>query len=178
MSEPPGESGAAPAPDGARGPWWRLLMPAAPDVVALLVVQGELTVAGMDAFDAWSHPGAQDMADAVRAAQHHAYHARRELLAALQAALSTPIDQEDLYTLSERIDRILTEARATLREAEVLGRASYARIPKKRAGRPTRPAVSCTTWNATTARRWRSWSRPTTRGPSSPDRSSTATISA
>lgn len=98
-------------------------MLAAPDVVGLLVAQGELTVAGMDAFNAWSHSGAQDMAGAVRSAQHRAYHARRELLAALQAALSTPVDQEDLYILSERIDRILTEARATLREAEVLGHA-------------------------------------------------------
>ena len=78
----------------------------------------------MEAFNAWSHPGTQDMADAVRAAQHQAYHARRELLAALRAALSAPIDQEDLYTISERSDRILTEARDTLREAEVLGRTS------------------------------------------------------
>jgi uncharacterized protein Yka (UPF0111/DUF47 family) len=75
----------------------------------------------MDAFSAWSHHGGQAPADDVRSAQHRAYHARRGLLSALQAALSTPIDQEDLYTLSERIDRILTEARDTLREAEVLG---------------------------------------------------------
>jgi hypothetical protein len=120
MSEPPAESGA---PDGRRRPWWRALIPAAPDVVALLVAQGELTVAGMDAFNAWSHRGGEDVAEDVRSAQHRAYHARRELLAALQTALSTPIDQEDLYALSERIDRILNEARDTLREAEVLGHA-------------------------------------------------------
>jgi uncharacterized protein Yka (UPF0111/DUF47 family) len=101
-------------------------MPEAPDVVALLVAQGELTVEGMDAFNAWSHPGGQGMAQAVRSAQHQAYHARRELLAALQAALSTPVDQEDIYILSERIDRILSQARDTLREAEVLGRAPNA----------------------------------------------------
>ncbi len=100
-----------------------MLLPAAPDVVALLVAQGELTVAGIDAFSEWSRAGDQDAAAAVRAAQHKAYHARRELLAALQAALSTPVDQEDLFILSERIDRILTEARNTVREAEVLGRA-------------------------------------------------------
>ena len=95
-------------------------------IVILGAVSIGAPVTGMDAFNAWSHPSAQDMADASRAAQHHAYHARRELLAALQAALSTPIDQEDVYTPSERIDRILTEARDTLREAEVLGRASDA----------------------------------------------------
>lgn len=121
MSEHSREPSEAPQPAGRA--WWRVLIPAAPDVVALLVAQGELTVAGMDAFSEWSHSGAQDMAVAVRSAQHEAYHARRELLAALQAALSTPVDQEDLYVLSERVDRILTEARDALREAEVLGRA-------------------------------------------------------
>ena len=99
-------------------------------IVILGAVSIGAPVTGMDAFNAWSHPSAQDMADASRAAQHHAYHARRELLAALQAALSTPIDQEDVYTPSERIDRILTEARDTLREAEVLGRASDAHTGK------------------------------------------------
>lgn len=99
-------------------------------MVALLVAQGELTANGMDAFAQWSHGGGQDMAVAVRSAQHQAYHARRELLAALQAALSTPVDQEDLYALSERIDRILTEARDTLREAEVLGCMPDARTGK------------------------------------------------
>lgn len=121
MTEHSDEPGGAPAPEPSGRAWWRVLMPAAPDVVALLVAQGELTVAGMDAFNQWSRGGGQDMAIAVRSAQHEAYHARRELLAALQAALSTPVDQEDLYSLSERIERILTEARDALREAEVLG---------------------------------------------------------
>jgi uncharacterized protein Yka (UPF0111/DUF47 family) len=126
----PASPGGAPAPAPAGRAWWRVLMPAAPDVVGLLVAQGELTVAGMDAFSEWSHSGAQDMAVAVRSAQHDAYHARRELLAALQAALSTPVDQEDLYALSERIDRILSEARDALREAEVLGCAPDAHTGK------------------------------------------------
>lgn len=123
MSEPSGEPAGAPKPQLARRRWWRLLMRPAPDVVALLVAQGELTVAGMDAFSEWSHTGDRAAAEAVRSAQHQAYQARRELLRALQAALSTPVDQEDLFILSERIDRILTDARDTLREAEVLDRA-------------------------------------------------------
>jgi len=90
-------------------------------VIALLVTQGDRTLAGMDAFNEWSHRGGQDIAEAVRSAQHDAYRARRELLSALQAALSTPVDQEDLFILSERIDRVLSKARDALREAEVLG---------------------------------------------------------
>jgi uncharacterized protein Yka (UPF0111/DUF47 family) len=84
----------------------------------------------MDAFNDWSHNDGRDMATAVRSAQHQAYHARRELLAALQAALSTPVGQEHLYTLSERIDRILTQARDAVREAEVLGYAPDAHTGK------------------------------------------------
>jgi hypothetical protein len=99
----------------------RILLPALPDVLALLVRQGELTVSGLAAFDSWSHGGGPQAAAAVRSAQHEAYRARRKLLAALQEALSTPVDQEDLYSLSERVDRILNQARYAVREAEVLG---------------------------------------------------------
>ena len=130
MSDDPSESHGASTPGAAARRWWRALMPAAPDVIALLVAQGKLTVAGMDAFNDWSHTGSKDMALAVRSAQHNAYHARRELLEALQAALSTPVDQEDLYALSERIDRILAKARDALREAEVLGYAPDAHTAK------------------------------------------------
>jgi len=107
-----------------------VLLPTAPDVLALLVAQGELSSTGIAAFDAWSHAGGDQTAAAVRSAQHQAYHARRELLAALQAALSTPVDQEDLYALSERVDRILNEARNTVREAEILGWAPDAHAGK------------------------------------------------
>ncbi len=110
----------------ARGPatrqWWRrLLLPAAPDVLALVIAQGEITATGLDAFAAWSRGGGHQAAKAMRAARDDGSSARRQLLLALQAALSTPVDQEDLYTLSERIDRVLGEARNALREAEVLG---------------------------------------------------------
>jgi hypothetical protein len=98
-----------------------MFLPAVPDVLALLLAQGESSVTGMAAFAAWSHGGDPEAAAALRSARNEAYSARRELLAALQAALSTPVDQENLYTLSERIDRILEVARHAVREAEVLG---------------------------------------------------------
>jgi uncharacterized protein Yka (UPF0111/DUF47 family) len=98
-----------------------MFLPAAPDVLAQLIAQGGITVEGMVAFEAWSHGGGADAAAAVRTAQHRAYDARRLLLVDLRSALSTPVDQEDLYVLSERIDRILNEARNAVREGEVLG---------------------------------------------------------
>jgi uncharacterized protein Yka (UPF0111/DUF47 family) len=136
-------AGASTAGNPAR-PWWRVLLPAAPDDVGLLVAQGELTVSGMNAFDQWSHVAGEDRALAVRSAQHDAHHARRELLTALQAALSTPVDQEELYVLSERIDRVLTRATDALREAEVLGYApdSHTASMAERLAEGTRALVS------------------------------------
>jgi uncharacterized protein Yka (UPF0111/DUF47 family) len=105
-----------------RRKWWRrVLLPAAPDVLALLVSQGEITAAGLDAFAAWSRGEGHKAAKALQAARDEGYAARRELLQALQVALSTPVDQEDLFTLSERVDRVLNAARNAVREAEVLG---------------------------------------------------------
>jgi uncharacterized protein Yka (UPF0111/DUF47 family) len=121
VTEPADSSDQGPArPPAPRRRRWRILMPAAPDVLGLLAAQGEHTAVGLDAFDAWSRGGGHEAATAVRAARHAAYHARRDLLEALQAALSTPVDQEDVYILSERVDRVLNEARNALREAEVL----------------------------------------------------------
>jgi uncharacterized protein Yka (UPF0111/DUF47 family) len=121
MTEPANNSDERPPRRPARRRrWWRILMPAAPDVLGLLAAQCEHTAAGLDAFDAWSRGGGHEAATALRAARHAAYHARRDLLEALQASLSTPVDQEDLYILSERVDRVLNEARNALREAEVL----------------------------------------------------------
>jgi uncharacterized protein Yka (UPF0111/DUF47 family) len=122
MTGQPGDSTQMQLRTPARRRWWRrILLPAAPDVLALLVAQGEHSASGLDAFNSWSHGGGPEAAAALRTARHAAHAARRELLETLQAALSTPVDQEHLYILSERIDRVLNEARNALREAEILG---------------------------------------------------------
>jgi hypothetical protein len=70
---------------------------------------------------AWSATGSPQESVEVTRCHTEAYRTRREVLAALQAALSTPLDQEDVYILSERLDRVLNEAKDAVREAEVLG---------------------------------------------------------
>ncbi len=125
-----GSSGKAPrqaqafqqARGASRRHWWKkVMLPVVPDVVGLLVAQGEIAETAMAAFDEWSRGGGHVVASRVRAlVEDDAYSARRELLSALQSALSTPVDQEDLYVLSERADRVLTEAKSAVREAEVL----------------------------------------------------------
>lgn len=98
----------------------RWLLPRSPDVLGLLRQQAQVTAKGTDAFAAWSASGSEEDATAVRAAEHEADEARRDVLDALRAALSTPIDQEDLYVLSERLDLVVNGAKNTVLEAEVL----------------------------------------------------------
>jgi uncharacterized protein Yka (UPF0111/DUF47 family) len=81
--------------------------------------QMAVTIGGIEAFARWSGGDAESEA-ALRAAEHAADDVRRRLQVALRAAFSTPLDAEDLYELSERIDVVLNEAKNAAREAEVM----------------------------------------------------------
>lgn len=96
------------------------MLPAIPDVIGLLVTQGEITLRGISCFVDWSDDGSSDTATAVDKAEQDADVARRNLLVLLQNALSTPVDQEDIYMISERTDQIINEAKHTVGEAEIL----------------------------------------------------------
>ena len=56
----------------------------------------------------------------MRDAEHRADDAKRALHTELRAAFSTPLDPEDLYELSERLDLVLGAAKDLVREAEVI----------------------------------------------------------
>ncbi len=92
-----------------------------PDVLGLLRHQAAVTVGGMEAFATWSVHGDAARSLAVREAEHTADATRIELLKALSIALTTPVDQEDIYTLSERLDAVINGAKNIVRESEVLG---------------------------------------------------------
>lgn len=94
-------------------------LPHTPDLLGLLKTQADVTIDGMDAFVAWSRGDAKRAED-VRAAEHRADDARRTLLSELRAAFSTPIDAEDIYELSERLDNVMNAAKNAVREAEVM----------------------------------------------------------
>ena len=94
-------------------------LPHTPDLIGLLKAQAEVTVRGMDEFAAWS-AGDRTKAEALRATEHAADDARRKLQRELRAAFSTPLDPEDIYELSERLDIVLNAAKNAVREAEVM----------------------------------------------------------
>ena len=101
----------------ARVPWF---LPRRVDVLELLREQADVTVAGLAAFEDWSRTGSEPDADRVRSAEHGGDAARRALLEALTVVLTTPIEQEDAYALSERIDEVLDCAKDTVRTAQAL----------------------------------------------------------
>lgn len=107
----------------------RWFLPHTPDLLGLLHTQAEVTLRGLDAFVAWSG-GDVDSEHVVRAAEHEADDARRALLTELRAAFSTPIDAEDIYELSERLDAIMNGAKNAVRESEVMRMAPDAPLAK------------------------------------------------
>ncbi len=96
----------------------RFFQGAAPDVVGLLVARGDISVLATAAFLEWSRGSGS--AEALTALESQTDQARPKLLAALRSALVTPIDQEDVYVLSERCDRVVNVVRDITVEAEAL----------------------------------------------------------
>jgi len=94
-------------------------LPAAPDVLGLLRRQLAVTIEGMDAFAAWAAGDAAAQAD-VRECEHRADAVKRDLYRALREAFVTPLEPEDLFALSRGIDRIVNQAKDTVRESEVM----------------------------------------------------------
>ena len=80
-----------------------------------------VTIEGLEAFVAWSASGGVGDADRVRALEHEADDRKRDVRAALTESFTTPLDAEDLYTMSERLDGVMTGAKNAVREAEVMG---------------------------------------------------------
>ena len=100
----------------SRGRWF---LPETPDVLGLLRRQVAVTIEGVEAFVAWA-AGDSVAADAVREVERRGDAAKRELLTALRVAFVTPLEPEDLFTLSRGIDWILNYVRDLVTEAEIM----------------------------------------------------------
>jgi uncharacterized protein Yka (UPF0111/DUF47 family) len=94
-------------------------LPETPDVLGLLRQQLAVTVEGVDAFAEWAAGGEWTTAE-VREIEERGDVAKRGLLEALQRAFVTPLEPEDLFTLSRSIDWILNDVGDLVAEAEAL----------------------------------------------------------
>jgi uncharacterized protein Yka (UPF0111/DUF47 family) len=95
-------------------------LPGNPKVLDMLCQQAAVTCEGMAALVDWAN-AVPDAAQRVRDLEHRADQTKRELRLALTNAFVTPIDAEDLYVMSERLDAVLNGAKDTVRESEVMG---------------------------------------------------------
>jgi len=97
----------------------RWFLPEAPDVVGMLKAQADITAAGMNAFADWA-AGDAGRAEDVRQAEHDCDGVRRQLVAAVSQAFTTPLEPEDLFQLSRDLDKVINGAKNTVREAEAM----------------------------------------------------------
>jgi hypothetical protein len=97
----------------------RWFLPESPDVLGMLKRQFVVAGEGVDALAAWAH-GDASKANVVRALEHEGDEHKRELEVALRTAFTTPLEPEDLYTLSRGIEWILNLSKDLVRESEVM----------------------------------------------------------
>jgi len=100
-----------------RIPWF---MSPRPDVLGLLQRHAEAMQRGLEALARWSSEGSETDVQAIREAEHEGDALRRELIEQLTTALTTPIEQEHAYALSERIDEVLNSVKDVVRIARAL----------------------------------------------------------
>lgn len=97
----------------------RWFLPETPDVLAMLSRQLDVTREGVDALLAWSK-GDDSQGAVIRSLEHTGDEHKRELERALTTAFTTPIEPQDLYTLSRGIDWILNQSKDLIRESEIM----------------------------------------------------------
>lgn len=97
----------------------RWFLPETPDVIQMIRAQLDVTTEGVDALVAWAR-GDASKASEIRALEHRGDEHKRTLEVALTTAFTTPIEPEDLYTLSRGIDWILNLSKDLVRESEVM----------------------------------------------------------
>jgi len=100
----------------------RWFLPETPDVLGMLRGQADLTVAALDALVRWAG-GDADAGAEVHRIENEADEAKQALRIKLREAFTVPIDAEDLYTLSERLESLINGAKDVVREAEVMAAA-------------------------------------------------------
>jgi uncharacterized protein Yka (UPF0111/DUF47 family) len=97
----------------------RWFLPETPDVLGLLRRQIEVTIEGSRRFASWA--GGEDVRlEEMREIQARGEVAKRDLLNALRTAFITPIEPEDLFSISQGAGRILGATAGLVGEAAVL----------------------------------------------------------
>jgi len=87
----------------------------------MLIEQSRTTLEGMEALETWITTGAAGRCQVVRDLEHKADDQKFALEKHLAETLITPLDREDIYDLSARLDEVINAAKQTAREIEAFG---------------------------------------------------------
>jgi uncharacterized protein Yka (UPF0111/DUF47 family) len=85
----------------------------------LLSLQSAKTLDGLDALSNFVERGTKENANRVRTVEREADELRRILIEELDKTFVTPIDREDIYSLSRAVDDIVDYANTTVDEMEI-----------------------------------------------------------
>ncbi|HSJ59460.1 MAG TPA: DUF47 family protein [Anaerolineae bacterium] len=88
--------------------------------VDLLIKQAEITLEGMNALESYMKKRSDKYAAAVTQAEKDADETRRILIEDLNRTFVTPIDREDIFSLSRAIDDVMDYAYTTVEEMRIL----------------------------------------------------------
>ena len=101
--------------------WFRdFFKPRQDNFMRYLIDQAALDVRGMEALvNYMTHP-TPDNAEGVNSAEKQADEVRRMLVDELNRTFVTPLDREDIYTLSRTVDDLLDYAHSTVEEMQIL----------------------------------------------------------
>lgn len=91
-----------------------------PDFFGLLLRHAEKIDEGVRTFHRFLETGAGEDARRVRELEKEADQLRRELRGKVFDSFVTPIDREDLYYLSRRLDEVINYVKHTLRDIQIL----------------------------------------------------------
>jgi len=86
----------------------------------LLIEQTNLTIKGLEALTQYMHKRNSSLAKQVAETERQADEVRRILVEELTRTFVTPLDREDIFSLSREIDDVLDYAATTVEEMEVL----------------------------------------------------------
>ncbi len=98
----------------------KLFKPRPNNFLLLITQQAELTLKGLEYLKLYMDTHTLDAAEKLTATEKEADEVRRILIDELNRTFVTPIDREDIHTLSRAIDDMLDYAYSTVDEMEIL----------------------------------------------------------
>jgi predicted phosphate transport protein (TIGR00153 family) len=96
------------------------MFPPSADFYGLLLAHADKVYEGVRAFHDYAETGKHELAERVRTIEKEADEMRRDLRHEVFRAFGTPIDREDLFYLSRRLDEVINYVKHSVRDMQVL----------------------------------------------------------